>query len=376
MSGTRSGKEAFAFRDQITGREVVQLTNHRERSVHGYDDLRPWSRIDGRLAFTSMVAPSSPEGDVYLMDRDGGNIQYVAHSHATDPNSGARVQWYPDGTRIIFQDRQGDERVVTWLDVRSGASGSFLGDLRMVSPVDNLQVYDTPVQDYPAPSLLSRRDEDGVFIMDLMTGASRRLCTFGECMAIHPRRDELERCHFYVKKTQWSLDGRRILFGFTNQDYCAIFGEPLVKDLYIVNADGSGLKYLGPYGTHPAWSADGTAILSRIRLGKDAHQTLVLRDAATAELRTAFTCIAGHGHPSYSPNGQWVAMDYVNQDNGRATIFVIDTQADIVQEVARVRVHDHSHRGTNLHPCWSWDSQELLYASDATGVAQLCVVRI
>ena len=47
MSAKRSGKEAFYFTDRVTGRQVLQLTNSTERSVHGYYDLPPWSPTTG-----------------------------------------------------------------------------------------------------------------------------------------------------------------------------------------------------------------------------------------------------------------------------------------------------------------------------------------
>ena len=56
MTNKRSGKEAFTFTDRVTGREVLQLTNSDQRSVHGYYDLPPWNRQTGQIAFSSMVS--------------------------------------------------------------------------------------------------------------------------------------------------------------------------------------------------------------------------------------------------------------------------------------------------------------------------------
>jgi TolB protein len=50
----------------------------------------------------------------------------------------------------------------------------------------------------------------------------------------------------------WSPDGRRIAFG---SSHLAEFSE-----LYLVNADGSGLRRLAERGLAPVWSPDGQTI--------------------------------------------------------------------------------------------------------------------
>ncbi len=39
-------------------------------------------------------------------------------------------------------------------------------------------------------------------------------------------------------------------------------------------------------------------------------------------------------------------------------------------------VTNHTHTGTHLHPVWSHDGAQVLYASDASGIAQLCVIDV
>jgi Tol biopolymer transport system component len=55
---------------------------------------------------------------------------------------------------------------------------------------------------------------------------------------------------------------------------------------------------------------------------------------------------------------------------------LVDVQTDHVQHLIQARVRDHSHVGTHLHPVWSRDGNQILYASDASGIAQLCVINV
>ena len=47
-----------------------------------------------------------------------------------------------------------------------------------------------------------------------------------------------------------------------------------------------------------------------------------------------------------------------------------------VEHLVQLRVVDHSHVGTHLHPVWRQDGSQILFASDATGTAQLCAIDI
>ena len=257
----RSGKEAFTYRDPVTGREVLQLTNSHQRSVHGYYDLPPWSRRTGQIAFSSME-PGASEGGIYVMERDGSNITYLAHSRAMSANDGAMAQWSADGRRVYFKDREDSIPLIAWVDVERGEGDAIPGDLRMICPTGNLNVYHTQCATMPDEALLRDRDGQGVFVMDLGTGATRMIVSVEECLAIHPRRDEIRNWHLYIKHTKWSADGERLMFVFTNEiRYAAKFAEePRVKDIYVVNVDGSGLRNVGEFGHHPLWHPSGQEI--------------------------------------------------------------------------------------------------------------------
>lgn len=101
---------------------------------------------------------------------------------------------------------------------------------------------------------------------------------------------------------------------------------------------------------------------------------MVLTDVDTRAQRLAAACTRGTGHPSFSPDGRWIAADTVDRHTGEARIDRIDVAREVVVTLVRTRVTDHSHAGTHLHPCWRRDGSQVLYASDADGTARLWVV--
>lgn len=373
----RSGKESFSFTDSVTGRQVLQLTNSGERSVHAYYDNPPWCPVTGRIAFSSL-APGATEGDIYIMDADGGNITYLAHSRAMTANDGAMAQWAADGKRVYFKDREDGRPLLAWVDVATGERHAFPGGLRMVAPTGNRQVYHSNFSDYPDEAVAANYEEFGLFLQDLESGDSQRLATVADCLAIHPRRDEIAGWHLYIKHTKWAPDGRRLMFVFTNEiRYAAKYAElPQVKDIYVINDDGSGLKRVGPFGNHPIWHPNCQEILTNSPYEGRSNNSLVLSHVDSGQQRLATTRMAGSGHPSFDPAGRRLCVDHVLPGEGYGSLNLVDVVEDRVTHLVQMRVRDHSHVGTHLHPVWSRDGRQILYASDASGLAQLCVIDV
>jgi Tol biopolymer transport system component len=371
----QSRKESFTFTDQITGRKVLQLTNAGERSVHSYYDIPPWSPTTGRIAFSRMP-PGAREGDICAMDADGDNLTRVTRSRAMTANDGAMAQWSADGRRIYFRDREGEARLISWANVETGEKGGYPGDLRMVCPTGNRQAYHTTGGD--DHEVVRRREEHGVFVQDLNTGASKRVASVADCWRIHPRREEIADWHLFIKHTKWSPGGELLMFVFSNViPYSRKYGElPHVHDIYVIHADGTGLRRVGEFSNHPLWHPNGREILTNSPFEGRPGNSLVLIDTETGERRLASGCIAGTGHPSFSPDGRYIAVDCVMSREGYGTVNLVDMETDRVECLVQVRVVDHSHAGTHLHPVWSRDGRQILYASDASDVAQLCVINV
>ena len=168
------------------------------------------------------------------------------------------------------------------------------------------------------------------------------------------------------------------MFVFTNEirysnKYCEL---PRVKDIYVVNADGTGLKRVGEFGNHPLWHPNGEEILTNSPFEDRPGNSLVLIDVETGSLRLATDKIGGFGHPSFSPDGSRIVVDYVLSGEGYGSLNLVEVESGHVEHLVQMRVHDHSHVGTHLHPVWRQDGKQIMYASDASGRAQLCVIDI
>lgn len=362
--------EATWFRDEVTGQHVLQLTRGAGHSVHAYYDHPPWCPRTGRVVFSRRL-PGTAEGGIFIVDADGANLTRVGESRAMIPNTGAMAQWSPDGRRVYFRDVNGSDQLVRWVDVETGESGSYPGSLRMVRPGGREYAYHTE-RIYLSESDLgpARRAEYGIFVRDLYDGISRMLASIADCLEIHPHKDRIAGLPLFVKHTKWSPAGDRMMFAFSSGKRPD--GPPHVHEIYVVGADGTGLRRVGPMGNHPSWHPDGRRILINDRIDGRLHLTLL--DVETGERDFATDRVPGMGHPSYSPDGQWILLDEVPARQGAAALKVVNPGTGSVRELIATRVTDHSHDGTHLHPVWSQNGSQILYASDASGSSQLCVV--
>ena len=102
------------FRMDADGTDVVNLTQSPDANDCGCFEpffvfAQPaFSPDGGEIAFSSDLADPGGNLDVYVMDRDGGNVRRLT----TDPAIDAEPDWSPDGTSIAFQsDRDGDMEI-------------------------------------------------------------------------------------------------------------------------------------------------------------------------------------------------------------------------------------------------------------------------
>ncbi len=372
----RSGQEAVAYRDRVTGREVVQLTRSSEQSVIAGHDLCASNPTDGRIVFTGIPRPGAVEGYVYAMDRDGANITRLAHSHCVTPAAGALAQWSADGQRVYYRDGTNAAPLVGWVDLSTGDRGVFQGRLGRLSPTSHYGVYHTRCADYPDHVMRDAMDEHGIYVLDLETARVERIVSVSDCLPLHPRYREITAWHLHVNCAKWSPDGRLILLVLTNAGhYEAKYAErPHINDLYVVRADGTDLKRVGDFAGEPSWHPNGREILTCSPFGGRLGPSLVLHNVNTGRMRLASDLIGGHGHPSYSPDGRWLAVDHVLPGEGYGSINLVDFRHKRVVHATEVRARDHAWRGASLRPSWSYDSRVVLFTSDASGTTQLYLV--
>jgi Tol biopolymer transport system component len=118
------------------------------------------------------------------------------------------------------------------------------------------------------------------------------------CYALSPHKKLLDERPGAVRNPKWSPDRRTLMIGFSNEYRNPATYEmtsPTVKELYLVDADGTNFRRLGDFGNHHSWVPGSRHI---IYVGNN-KEGLVYH-AIDGSSRRILSKVAGI-HPSVNP---------------------------------------------------------------------------
>jgi TolB protein len=250
----------------------------------------------GRFAFGCHIDEPNSSGDICVVGLNGSGLRRLTRGPANefDPS------WSPDGKRIAFRSAP-----------KPGAGNIGRSDIWVVNADGTGAVNLTKDPDWanwsPAWSpdgkeiafFSTREDEPGLYVMRPDGSGLRRIMA-GD-----------------TEYPTWSPDSTRIAFmslgfppGGSSDDY----------DVYVVNADGAGLKRLtqtpGETG-FPAWSPDGSAIayVHDRDPGQFLYDIYLMNaDGSGQHPITPGAGDVSYDYPDWSPDGSYILFSAYHQD--------------------------------------------------------------
>jgi TolB protein len=239
----------------------------------------------GRILFSGVTGT---EVHLFSMKPDGSDV--VDLTPAANAYGG---RWSADRAKIVFEtSRNGDSEVFTMNADGSHAMRLAAGHSPTWSPDGTRIAFIVGAQ-------LAVMNADGSHLREL---------------AIGRRADS----------PSWSPDGRTIAYSDLNPSQCVlIFFDPVcARDIYVVNADGSGGRQVThardavTWSNSPVWSPDGSTIAFwRATFGTGLGNLCLVAPEASQPIELTSTTLVGEAFPAWSPDGRFLAFGILAADD-------------------------------------------------------------
>lgn len=367
----------------------------------GYYDKSPWDQTDRYMLCLrakntwSDVSPRDKAEiiiiDTYKEETDPTRIKKVAETRSWNVQQGCMLQWLgPDfSSHILYNDCRDGRYVSVILDINTGKEHvipapayTVASDGKTVLTLDFSRLYNLrPGYGYynvPEKTKdVALPDSTAIWKIDLETGDVTDLLTYKDFASFQPRPEMREAGSVHkVNHLMLSPNGERFMVL-----YRWFVGQRKYTRLITCNTDGSDMYLLSDDDmvSHCFWKNDKEILAFENK--QDSGPGYYLMKDRTREYVHCWPELNGDGHPSYSPNGDFVITDtYPN----RARIAEIkrlsdkDIEAKNMKILARVFApfkYDNDTR-CDLHPRWSRSGKEICFDSVFEGHRGLYIVSL
>jgi Tol biopolymer transport system component len=298
-----------------------------------------WSRDGRTIVFVSW---RDGNGEVYAMNADSSGPRNLTQNPAED----VRPAWSPDGRRLVFvSQRDGNSEIYVMNADGSGqrnlTRNRAKDDLPTWSPDGRRIAFLRATRSSRGPLGVIRFWGDELYVVNADGSGLRRL-------PLNPRSKQ-----YSLKHPVWSPDGRTIHSG-----------------PHLVRTDGSGSRLLSYIpSTAAVWSPDGTRIAVAgypWRYGgvqprpccMPSHTDIYVMNADGSGIRKLTHNALGNAEPVWSPDGRRIA--FRSTRNGNREIYVMNADGSGKRNLTRNAAQDY-------RPSWSPDGRRIAFVSDRDG---------
>ena len=369
---------------------ITRLTHGPRNHFYGYYDICTWDAAGRRhLALETDFHDRAPEPDdraaVGLVDIDSGEFTPFSETGAFNLQQGSMMHWIDAGfgEEFTHNDWEGDRLVSRAVNPETRAKRTIDGAIAAVAPSRTTaiglnfarmsacrRVVGYANNTYAFESLTPVPEDDGLFHLDLETGASRLLLSIADVQRQNPKYE----CPHWFNHAIFNPAGTRLVF------MCRAKHETGGgTSIWVVDADGSHLELINDYGvwsSHFDWIDDDSIMMSTNRLGEMGFTAINTR---TKEMsRMEIPQFPHDGHNALSPDRRWIVCDTYPEDPDRTCRLLLHNCRTGATQLLGSFPHAEVFTGDcrcDLHPRWSADGRTITFDSVHEGDRQIYIVR-
>ena len=350
------------------------LTSGPRHHFFGYYGITPWNKSGKYLAclesaFQDHLPKPEEAAAIGLVEAGAGKFNKIAETRAWNFQQGAMIHWDPASPEngLLFNERRGDGIFAIALDVQSGkrrelpraisavshngrwALSLTYGRLARMRPVVGYVGARDPYPDSPAPA------GDGIFLIDLAAGQARLVVSIAEVYRrLAEKHPQIKPRHMWFNHVLFNKNDTRFLF------FARVWSVPeeekreLESAMFTANVDGSELRQVIPFTkiSHYDWLGD-RRILATFRM-KNGPEKYYLFTDGQEDYRTIGEDFFRGGHPTFSPDRNWIATDSNDGRKREKTIMLYDMRTNKGQVLGSFPMREFMSGDLrcDLHPRW------------------------
>lgn len=345
----------------------------------GYYDKSPWDAT-GRYVLCmrandtwSDVSPKEPLEIILIDTKNNNSWQKIAESNTWNVQMGCMAQWLGPNfdKEIIYNDFRDNDYCSVILNVFTGEERiikssvySVSSDGKFALTLDFSRLYNLrPGYGYYNKEELTKGvalpDATAIWFVDLVTGKIKPLLSYKDFANFEPRSEMVgDSVVHKVNHIMISPNGKRFM-----TLYRWFVGDRKYTRLITCNVDGTDMYVLNDDDmvSHCYWKDNETIIAFENK--KDGGPGYYLMKDKTDEYKHLWRKYSNDGHPSYSPNSEYVITDsYPSRKRMQELKLLKDTDDDgvVIAHVFAPFKYDNDTR-VDLHPRWSRDGKQICF---------------
>ncbi len=372
--------------------DPVDIIDHfkgdKKNYFFGYYDKSPWSSSERYLLFLS-----TPRIERHPTVKDEAEIGYIDLKHNKKHEVGKTRAWnWQQGCMLKWLDNEEDEPIFIHNDFRSGRFVSVIrhikkGEMKVVP----FPFYDVDWKNRRALSLnfeklhhlrpgygyhagkertkFRNEEVDGIYALDLTNQGVELLVSLSD---LAEGLDEKVK-HHWVNHIEFNPSGSRVVF----------FHRYLSKGIrrtrmMTMNPDGSDIYCLvDGSSSHFTWKNDDEILAYAGHPSDESNHYYLFKDRSDKIETVGKGVLCEDGHPSFSPDGDWLLTDTYPDKGGRKKLILYDMDKDeshIIGKFYTPIKYRLDPLKSDLHPRWNRRGDKICIDSVHEGRRKMYII--